>query len=278
MFVRFPIVGKSLKKRRSSMAVTIGVCTSAMESNVSVLLSKLRSSLPMITIMMVSLPYNDLDSFRLELQGLDGLILCHSINNRRLAITNVLDALYDKFLPRAKKLLSIRNVAVIAHDFSWPFQKKATLESFQVNQPTAVDCSSLLIFCGKLDNTRDNTLQMDDFDWNQLLKFAMNVTPQKRSQEQAPTGGSGSSLFGSSVDLLWASCNKSMLWEWIQSAMSLFVCIIVVIVVSVITIVTIVGLFPFVMIISAVFLLLYWFLKNVRHHSEAKKSIQSQPV
>ncbi|XP_063953082.1 uncharacterized protein LOC129256330 [Lytechinus pictus] len=252
------------------MAVTIGVCTSAMESNVSVLLSKLRSSLPMITIRMVSLPYNDLDSFRLELQGLDGLILCHSINNRRFAITNVTDALYDSFLPRAKKLLSKRNVAVIAHDFTWPFQKKAVLESFQRNQPTAVDCSSLLIFCGKLDDNRDDTLQMDDFDWNQLLGFARNVTPQtcqKRSQKPA-----GSSLFGSSVDMLWSCRNRSMLWEWIQSAMGLVVFIIGFIVVSVITIVTSVGLFPLAIIV-ALFLLLYWFFKKVRHHIRAKKVV-----
>ena len=52
----------------------------------------------------IQLPYNDLDSFRLDEEGLHGVILCHSIHNRRFAITDVLDALYDKFLPHAKKL------------------------------------------------------------------------------------------------------------------------------------------------------------------------------
>lgn len=54
-----------------------------------------------------TLPYNirDIDAF--EFRGIDVLLLCHSIENRRLSLTNVTSALYDVFLPRAKNYLGM---------------------------------------------------------------------------------------------------------------------------------------------------------------------------
>lgn len=70
---------------------------------------------------------------------------------------------------------------MIAHDFSWPFQKKATMETFRKNQPTAVTCSSFVILSGKLDNT----VQMDCDDWNQLTAYANEVKTLESSPMKA---------------------------------------------------------------------------------------------
>ncbi|XP_030853891.1 uncharacterized protein LOC105441932 [Strongylocentrotus purpuratus] len=226
------------------MAITIGVCTSAFERNIGGLLSKLRSTLPMINFRMVSLPYNDLDNYPLEQERLDGLILCHSIQNRRLAITDVLDAIYDKYLPRAKKHLGKENVVVIAHDFSWPFQKKATMETFRMNQPTAVKCSSLVLLSGSLDNT----VQMDSDDWNQLTAFAREVKPLE------------SSPLKSAFDVVI---------NWFQSAMSLVIFVIFVIMcifMTILVIVSSIGLFPLIIIVAVFLSYWFWKIKNKQHN------------
>ena len=84
--------------------VRIGVCTSAQTSSITALVTKL-ADLANVEVTLVDLPYNDLDSYWLEVGRFDAIILCHSIHNRRFAITDVLDALYDKFLPYASDTL-----------------------------------------------------------------------------------------------------------------------------------------------------------------------------
>ena len=88
----------------------IAVCSSAQQTNIQGLLDELHNLdkfKGVLRFEFVQLPYNDLDNYRLRIgEGhLIGLILCHSIHNRRFAITDVLDALYDKFLPHARDLL-----------------------------------------------------------------------------------------------------------------------------------------------------------------------------
>ena len=51
------------------------------------------------------LPHGDLKA--VDLSGVDVLLLCHPIHNRGLSITDVTNALYDDFLPKAKKRLGI---------------------------------------------------------------------------------------------------------------------------------------------------------------------------
>lgn len=58
----------------------------------------------------VELPYNDLDSFTLDgWDKSDVIILCHSIENRRLSLTDVTDALYDNFIQKVSKLIGKLN-------------------------------------------------------------------------------------------------------------------------------------------------------------------------
>lgn len=58
----------------------------------------------------VELPYNDLDSFTLDgWDKSDVVVLCHSIENRRLSLTDVTDALYDNFIQKVSKLIGKRN-------------------------------------------------------------------------------------------------------------------------------------------------------------------------
>nr|XP_054749889.1 uncharacterized protein LOC129255567 [Lytechinus pictus] len=155
--------------------VTVGICTSALESNIEALLNKVKS-LPNVAVKSIQLPYNDLDSFRLSSEGLDGVIICHSINNRRFAITDVRDALYDKFLPHVKEVFGKDNVCVIAHDFPWPMGPRADdhamikgtyMDRFRSKQFTTFECSKLAIISGKLDTQMD----MDQEDLEQFQEF-----------------------------------------------------------------------------------------------------------
>ena len=84
------------------------MCSSAVPTNVEGFIVAFKDRFGGIieTVEFVKLPYSRLDEdFDLEKvvddNRYDVLILCHSINNRRLSITDVTDALYDKFVPRA---------------------------------------------------------------------------------------------------------------------------------------------------------------------------------
>ncbi|XP_071495468.1 uncharacterized protein [Diadema antillarum] len=137
------------------MAV-IGVCDSGQESSIKSLLHELRdlSSRSGGEVRFIQLPYSDLDSFELARGIVDGIILCHSIHNRRFSITDVDDALYDKFLPR------------MAETFC-----------FRIKQPATFECSKLAITCGRLDST----LEIDIEDRENLAVFLQNV--QLRTRE-----------------------------------------------------------------------------------------------
>eukprot|EP00057_Strongylocentrotus_purpuratus_P021867 XP_011676341.1 PREDICTED: uncharacterized protein LOC100891260 isoform X3 [Strongylocentrotus purpuratus] len=167
---------------------TIGICTSALRSNIKALIAKV-SCLTNVTVRFIELPYNGLDSFRLSSAGLDGVIICHSINNRRFAITDVMDALYDKFLPHVKQELGKGNVYVVAHDFPWPMTstgsskdhakiKESHMVNFRSNQPTTFECCDLAMICGKLDHQVD----MDKEDWTQLEAFVRQYQPKKKTE------------------------------------------------------------------------------------------------
>lgn len=53
------------------------------------------------------IPYSGIGCFSVKGKGMDVMILCHSIDNRRFSITDVMDALYTEFLPNAAKTLGI---------------------------------------------------------------------------------------------------------------------------------------------------------------------------
>eukprot|EP00057_Strongylocentrotus_purpuratus_P021866 XP_011676340.1 PREDICTED: uncharacterized protein LOC100891260 isoform X2 [Strongylocentrotus purpuratus] len=168
--------------------VTIGICTSSMRPSIKALITKV-SALTNVTVRFIELPYNDFDSFRLPSAGLDGVIICHSIKNRRFAITDVMDALYDKFLPHVKQELGKGNVYVVAHDFPWPMTstgsskdhakiKESHMVNFRSNQPTTFECCDLAMICGKLDHQVD----MDKEDWTQLEAFVRQYQPKKKTE------------------------------------------------------------------------------------------------
>ncbi|XP_071507171.1 uncharacterized protein [Diadema antillarum] len=169
------------------MAV-IGVCDSGQESSIKSLLHELRdlSSRSGGEVRFIQLPYSDLDSFELARGTVDGIILCHSIHNRRFSITDVDDALYDKFLPRMAETFGKNNVAVIVYDFPWHTHKGSEerssihhvrMDSFRIKQPTTFECSELAITCGRLDTT----LEIDIEDRENLAVFLQNV--QLRTRE-----------------------------------------------------------------------------------------------
>eukprot|EP00057_Strongylocentrotus_purpuratus_P021872 XP_011676346.1 PREDICTED: uncharacterized protein LOC100892197 [Strongylocentrotus purpuratus] len=174
------VMNDAITRQSIGRHMEIGICTSSLKSNIEAFIAMV-SGLTNVTVRFIELPYNDLDSFRLSSAGLDGVIICHSINNRRFAITDVMDALYDNFLPHVREVFGKANVCVIAHDFSWPMgtasagslpKDHATIKDtymgiFRSNQPTTFDCCKLAMICGALDKQVD----IDREDWKQLEVF-----------------------------------------------------------------------------------------------------------
>ncbi|XP_071495469.1 uncharacterized protein [Diadema antillarum] len=165
----------------------IGVCDSGQESSIKNLLHELRdlSSRSGGEVRFIQLPYSDLDSFELARGTVDGIILCHSIHNRRFSITDVDDALYDKFLPCMAETYGKNNVAVIVYDFPWHTHRGSEerssihhvrMATFRIKQPTTFECSKLAITCGRLDTT----LEIDIEDRENLAVFVQNVQPRRR--------------------------------------------------------------------------------------------------
>ena len=87
----------------------VSVCTSANAINVQGFIKELPGKFPDLDldVQYYELPYNDIDHFEIKGSDVNIMILCHSINNRRFAITDVLDALYDKFLPNSANILGL---------------------------------------------------------------------------------------------------------------------------------------------------------------------------
>ena len=102
----------------------VGVCSSAVPTNVEGFIVEFRARFEGIieSAEFIKLPYSRLDEdFDLEAtvdeQRIDVLILCHSINNRRLSLTDVTDALYDKFIPRASRKVGKELISLNMFDF-----------------------------------------------------------------------------------------------------------------------------------------------------------------
>ncbi|XP_071495470.1 uncharacterized protein [Diadema antillarum] len=155
--------------------VIVGVCSSSGRESIRAFQSQLRSEQEVV-VKFIELPYNNLDAYRLKRDCADKVILCHSIHNRRFAITDVVDSLYDKFLNHAKGTFGKENVAVIAHDFPQPESgdgearkrlTKVRMASFHIKQPTTFQCTDLALTCGKLDTVVD----IDNGDWLQVKRF-----------------------------------------------------------------------------------------------------------
>lgn len=87
--------------------VDVCVCSGSHSDNVQGLIQQIQEDMPDVvkTVRFQTLPYNIRDMNAFDFRGIDVLLLCHSIENRRFSLTNVTDALYDGFLPEAKKFV-----------------------------------------------------------------------------------------------------------------------------------------------------------------------------
>ncbi|XP_041474670.1 uncharacterized protein LOC121423376 [Lytechinus variegatus] len=168
--------------------VSVTVCTSSYEYNIKGLMDQLKNlqTHPHQVIKKVSyhqLPYNNIDKHKfIKEQHVDVMILCHSITNRRLAITDVPDACYDKFLPNCTELLGKEKIVVIAHDFMDMSEKEyqARMVTLRHQQPKTFRNSGLVMISGKLDEGK----RLRGQDEAQLLEFLKMATQQPEKREQ----------------------------------------------------------------------------------------------
>ncbi|XP_003729462.2 uncharacterized protein LOC100890563 [Strongylocentrotus purpuratus] len=167
------------------------VCTSAVQPNVQGFIDEFNHRFGTIhaDAHYFQLPYSGIDRFSVKGNGMDVMILCHSIDNRRFSITDVMDALYTKFLPNAAKTLGKQNVCVIVHDFppkkklEKPDQYMAEMESFKTKQGTTFKNAALVMMCGKLDGP----VEMQESNWDDLKQFLQNAVKKR----QIPKGCGG---------------------------------------------------------------------------------------
>ena len=64
------------------------------------------------------LPYSCLREYRFQGDHSDVIILCHSVENRRFAITDVHDSLYDEFLQNCMEIVGKSRIVKFSNN--WP--------------------------------------------------------------------------------------------------------------------------------------------------------------
>ncbi|XP_071478359.1 uncharacterized protein [Diadema antillarum] len=176
--------GKEGKKEKKK--VSISVCTSSPESSVQGLIDLLRSwqgAKPELIaeVKFHLLPYNDIDEYRFKYDDpVDVMILCHSISNRGFSITNVDNAIYDRYLDYCSGVIGKEKMAVIGYNFKSIDDDTSSSRqaSFKIRQPKIFDVTSLVITCGSLAQREPEIRQEDRAS---LLKFirdaGRNVNP-----------------------------------------------------------------------------------------------------
>ncbi|XP_072180613.1 uncharacterized protein [Diadema setosum] len=159
------------------------VCTSSLQSSVQGFIDYITREFGHLSrdIQFCQLPYNDVSEFSFRDRPVDAVILCHSIHNRRMAITNVTDALYDKFLPRVAHLLGKNNIGVIVHDM--PSEKMDTSDKYEqqigflkTTQPTTFACASLVAMAGELG---PNSPELFGDSLVQIEQFLRGTSPRR---------------------------------------------------------------------------------------------------
>nr|XP_054763660.1 uncharacterized protein LOC129270288 [Lytechinus pictus] len=185
-------------KKDTERPVSICLCTSAYEFNVRGLLTFLKGVKDVMLkdghnlikdVKVHELPYNNLDDYEFPANNpVDVMILCHSINNRRFAITNVMDALYDKYLPYCQRVIGKEKMGVIVHDFDDMREsvQSSRTRSFEYKQPTAFETTSLQILCGHIETKEQVRKQMQLADQDKLINFIKDASkwPEYMKTEQ----------------------------------------------------------------------------------------------
>eukprot|EP00057_Strongylocentrotus_purpuratus_P028226 XP_011682700.1 PREDICTED: uncharacterized protein LOC105446943 [Strongylocentrotus purpuratus] len=153
--------------------VTITLMTSCQLSSIEGLKKKLitlqRARPDLIeAVKVLQLPYSRLHYYTFT-EDVDIMVLCHSVENRPFAITNVTDSLYDEFLNYCNKELGKERIAVIAHDFSHDEDevRAMKMDTFKNTQWSTFEKAGLVMICGRMDKTPE----IQEKDWNSLVKF-----------------------------------------------------------------------------------------------------------
>ncbi|XP_072178885.1 uncharacterized protein [Diadema setosum] len=143
----------ALTKKKNRRRVTVTVGTTGGSERVAGLIALLRSMDDVKSVNFREIPYNVRDMDQFEFDDTDVFILCHSITNRRLSITDVSDALYDNLLLRACRKLGKTNVIIVGYDFKdndlQPNVLASKLDAFRIQQPTACEKSAAIVFAGQ---------------------------------------------------------------------------------------------------------------------------------
>ncbi|XP_054750363.1 uncharacterized protein LOC129256103 [Lytechinus pictus] len=167
--------------------VAVTVCTSAPESTVHGFMEEISHELYDIIkeVKYQQLPYNEVEKLNFKDKEIDAMILCHSIQNRRFAITDVKDALYTRFLPIAVRELGKSKVGVIVHDLPTETilddnEYEEKMESFRRQQPTTFKNASMVFISGQLSNSPS---QLGPGNWTELQTF---IAKASRFSEAPP--------------------------------------------------------------------------------------------
>ncbi|XP_071476299.1 uncharacterized protein [Diadema antillarum] len=180
-------------KQRSSTQMDwkprVLVCTSSLQSSVQGFIDYITREFGHLAsdIQFCQLPYNDVSDFSFRDRPVDAVILCHSIHNRRMAITDVTDALYDKFLPKTARFLGKNNIGVIVHDM--PSEKMDTSDKYKqqigflkTTQPTTFACASLVAMAGNLG---PNSPELFGDSLVQTEQFLRRTSPRRATDHKS---------------------------------------------------------------------------------------------
>nr|XP_054752491.1 uncharacterized protein LOC129258067 [Lytechinus pictus] len=154
--------------------VDVCVCSCSSSETLAGLIRQIKDDMSDVVanVRFETLPYNIIDMDTFDFNGIDVLLLCHSIENRRFSLTNVTDALYDGFLPKARKYVGMSKVGVIAYDFSKEMLTEENLtyqmESFRNNQETTFRNSSVVLIGGQLNQV---PIELNQDQLNELKTF-----------------------------------------------------------------------------------------------------------
>nr|XP_054763352.1 uncharacterized protein LOC129269936 [Lytechinus pictus] len=182
--------------------ISISVCSSAYGHNVQGFITKLnelKTSHPhMISdVRFRSLPYNDIDSFKFPSNDpVDVMVLCHSVNNRGFSITDVVNAVYGKYLDNCHNVIGKRKMAVVVHDFSdcKPTILETRMNAFKRSQPLTFELADTVMVCGRLED--QGNVEIRDEDWTKLITFLEKARFEPK-ENKAETQGALKSWMGS---------------------------------------------------------------------------------
>ncbi|XP_072180643.1 uncharacterized protein [Diadema setosum] len=173
---------KKKRENKNMNRVTVTVGTTGGSERVAGLIDLLQSMDDVVkSVNFREIPYNVSDMDQVEFDDVKVFILCHSINNRRLSITDVPQALYDYLLRRACLKLGKKNVIIIAYDFKDNDLQTNVLASilnaFRIQQPTACEKSSAVVFAGQCASSPP---ELPEDQHNKLCSSLQKATqPQK---------------------------------------------------------------------------------------------------